>query len=85
MDVFTEEEQELEALVESLDKTRTRYKMEVMAAKTRLMTNSASGIQRLMIKVEQQKLGIGTSFKYVGAVVSDEGSKLKVLLRIAQS
>ena len=39
-------EEELEALVESLDKTCTRYKMEISAGKTKLMTNSANGIQR---------------------------------------
>ena len=48
---LAEEEQELEALVESLDKTCTRYKMETSAEKTKLMTNSANGIQReIMVK-----------------------------------
>ena len=51
-----EEEQELEALVESLDKTFTRYKMEISAEKTKLMTNRANGTQR-EIKVKGQKLG----------------------------
>ena len=74
----------LEALVESLDKTCTRYKMEISAEKTKLMTNSANGIQR-EIKVKGQKLGIVTSFKYLGAVVSDDGSKPEVLSRIAQA
>ena len=46
IDALTEEEQELEALVESLDKTRTRYKMEISKEQTKLMTNSANGIQR---------------------------------------
>ena len=48
IDALAEEEQELEALVESLDKTciRLRYKMEISAKKTKLMTNSANGIQR---------------------------------------
>ena len=45
-DDIAEEEQELEVLVESLDKTCTRYKMEISAEKTKLMTNSANGIQR---------------------------------------
>ena len=44
--VLAEEEQELEALAESLDKTCTQYKMEISAEKTKLMTNSAIGIQR---------------------------------------
>ena len=83
-DALAEEEQELEALVESLDKTCTRYKMEISAEKTKLMTNSANGIQR-EIKVKRQKLGTVTSFKYLGAVVSDDGSKPEVLSRIAQA
>ena len=48
------------------------------------MTNSASGIQR-EIKVKGQKLGTVTSFKHLGSVVSDDGSKPEVLLRIAQA
>ena len=58
--------------------------MEISAAKTKLMTNSANGIQR-EIKVKGQKLGNVTSFKYLGAVVSDDGSKPEVLSRIAQA
>ena len=46
IDALAEEERELEALVESLDKTCTRYKMEINAKKIKLMTNSANGIQR---------------------------------------
>ena len=84
IDAVAEEEQELEALVESLDKTCTRYKMEVNAEKTKLMTNSANGIQR-EIKVKGQKLGTVTSFKYLGSVVSDDGSKPEVLSRIAKA
>ena len=41
------------------------------------MTNSAH-------KVKGQKRGIITSFTYLVAVVSDEGSKLEVLSKIAQ-
>ena len=43
IDALAEEERELEALVESLG---TRYKMEISAEKTKLMTNSANDIQR---------------------------------------
>ena len=42
---LAEEEQELEALVESLDETCTWFKIEISAEKTKLMTNSANGIQ----------------------------------------
>ena len=84
IDALAEEEQELEALVESLDKTCTRYKMEISAERTKLMTNSVNGIQR-ETKVKGQKLGTVTSFKYLGAVVSDDGSKPEVVSRIAQA
>ena len=83
-DALAEGKQELEALVESLDKTCTRYKMEISAEKTKLMTNSANGIQR-EIMVKGQKLGTITSFKYLGAVTSDGGSKPEGLSRIAQA
>ena len=56
IDALAEEEQELEALVESLDKTCTKYKMEISAEKTKLMTNSTNGIQR-EIKVKREEAG----------------------------
>ena len=46
VDALAEEEQELEPLVERLDKTCTRYKMEIRVEKTNVMTNSANGIQK---------------------------------------
>ena len=55
IDALAEEKQKLEALAESLDKTCRRYKMEISAEKTRLMTNSANGILRI-IKVKGQNL-----------------------------
>ena len=84
IDAPAEEEQRLQALLESLDKTCTWYKMDISAEKTKLMTNSANGIQK-EIKVKGQKLGTVTSLKYLEAVVSDDGPKLDVLSRIAQA
>ena len=55
-DAVAEEDQELEALVEFLDKTCIMYKMEISAEKTKLMTNSANGIQR-EIKVKRTEVG----------------------------
>ena len=49
-----------------------------------MTTNSANGIQRL-IMVKGQKLGTVISCKYLGAVVSDDGSKPEILSRIAQA
>ena len=74
IDALAEEEQELEALVESLDKSCTRCKR----------GSSANGIQR-EVKVKGQKLDTVTSFKYFEAVVSDDGSKPEVLSRIVQA
>ena len=56
IDALAEEEQELEALVESIDKTCKRYKMEISAEKTKLVTNSVNGIQR-EIKVKKAEAG----------------------------
>ena len=64
IDALGEEQQELEALVKPLDKTCTRCKIETNVEKTKLMTNSANGIQR-EIKVKEQKLGTITSFRYL--------------------
>ena len=78
---LAEEEQELEALVDSLNKTCMRYKIEISLKKTKLMTKSANCIQR-KVKVKGQRLGTVTSFKYHRAIVSDESSKPENLLRI---
>ena len=48
------------------------------------MTNKTSGINT-EIKVNGQKLETVTSFKYLGSVISDEGSKPEILSRIAQT
>ena len=58
--------------------------MEISAEKTKLMTNTTSGINT-EIKVNGQKLETVTSFKYLGSVISDKGSKPEILSRIAQT
>ena len=58
--------------------------MEISAEKTKLMTNNTSGINT-EIKVNGQKLETVTNFKYLGSVVTDEGSKPEILFRIAQT
>ena len=58
--------------------------MEISAEKTKLMTNIANGIKK-EIMVKGQKLGTVTSFKYLGAVVSDDGSKPEAHSRSAQA
>ena len=74
INALAEEGLELEALVESLDKTCTRYKMEMSDEETKVMTNMADVIQR-EIKVKGLTLHIVTSSKYLGAVVLDNDFK----------
>ena len=75
-----EEEEELAKIVERLDKNPTAYG--ISAKKTKLMTNNTSGINT-EIKVNGQKLETVTSFKYLGSVITNEGSKPEILSRIA--
>ena len=84
IDGLAGEEEELANLVEHLDKAFTAYCIEISAEKTKLMTNKASGINT-EIKVNGQKLETVTSFKHLGSVITDEGSKPKILSRIAQT
>ena len=48
------------------------------------MTNNTSGINT-GIKVHEKKLETVTSFKYLGSLITNEGSKPEILSRIAQT
>ena len=52
--------------------------------KTKLMNNSTNGINT-QIKIGEQNLETVDSFKYLGAIVSEEGSKPEIMSRIAQT
>ena len=58
--------------------------MEISAEKTKLMTNNTSGIHK-EIKLNRQTLETVTSFKYLGSVITDEGSKSEILSSLAQT
>ena len=58
--------------------------MENSAENTKLITNNISGINT-EIKVNRQKLETVTSFKYLGSVITNEGSKPEILFRIDKS
>ena len=49
-----------------------------------MMTNNTSGINT-EIKMNGQKLRTVTSFKYLGSVIADQGSKPEILSGIAQT
>ena len=82
--VNAEEEGEAGILVDRLDTTTTRYKMEIGPDKTKVMTNNPNGFQR-KIKIKGQRLEEVENFKYLGAIESNEGSKPEILSRIVQT
>ena len=71
--VKAEEEEEAGVLTDRLDRTTTRYKMEISPDKTKVMTNNPNGFQR-EIKIKGQRLEEVENFKYLGAIISNEGS-----------
>ena len=81
--VNVEEEEEAGVLIDRLDRTTTRYKMEIGPDKTKMMTNNPNGFQR-EIKIKGQRLE-EVENKYLGALISNEGSKPEILSRIAQT
>ena len=84
IDALAGKEDELVKLVNHLDTTSTKYGMEISAEKTKLMINNIKGIS-LDVRIGGQKLETVQSFKYLGSVVTDEGSKQEILSRIAQT
>ena len=84
IDGLAGKEEELASLVDHLDKTSRAYSMQISAEKTKMMTNNTNGISP-DIRVDGQRLETVHSFKYLGAIVTDEGSKPEVLSRIAQA
>ena len=82
--VNAEEEEKAGVLVDRLDRTSTRYKMEIGPVKTNVMTNNPNDFQ-IEIKIKDQRLEEVENFKYLGAIISNEGSKPEILSRIAQT
>ena len=59
-----------------LDNTSASSGMEISAEKTKLMINNTNGINK-KITVNGQRLETVSKFKYLGSVITDEGSKLR--------
>ena len=78
------QEQELIKLVNHIEEASTAYGMQISAEKTQLMTNNTKDIST-DITIDNKKLETICSLKYLGAIVSDEGSKREILSRIAQT
>ena len=82
--VNAEKAEEAGVLVDRLYTATTRYKMEIGPDKTKVMTNNPNGFQR-EIKIKGQWLEEVENFKYLGAIISNEGSKPEILSRIAHT
>ena len=82
--INAEEEEEAGVLIDRLDRTTTKYKMDIGPDKTKVMTNNPNGFQR-EIKINGQRLEEVENFKYLGAIISNKGSKSEILSRIAQT
>ena len=77
-------EEELESLVKKVEAASTAYGMEISPEKTKIMSNNANGLSKT-IKVKGYNLETVTNFKYLGAIVTYEGTKREALTRIAQA
>ena len=58
--------------------------MEIGPDKTKVMTNNPNGFQR-EIRINGLRLEEVENFKYLGAIISNEGSKPEILSRISQT
>ena len=70
-------EAELVNLLKGLDKTLTKYGMEISPGKTNLVRNSDTPINT-SIAVSGQQIETINQFKYLGAISSQEGSNSSV-------
>ena len=82
IDALAGKEEELFKLVNQLDRASATYGMEIAAEKSKLMTNNTRGTSSDS-RIGSQNLETVESFKYLGSVMTDEGSKQEVLFRIA--
>ena len=78
------EEEQARVLKNRLNRTTTRYKMEIGPDKTKEMTNNPNGFQR-EIKINGQRLEEVENFKYLWTNIFNEESKPEILSRIAQT
>ena len=76
--------EELGNLVNTVERASTAYGMEISPEKVKIISNKADGLTK-NIKVKGYNLETVTNFIYLGAIVTDEGTKREVLTRIAQA
>ena len=84
IDVIVGSEEELRNLLERMHNSASAFGMEISGKKTKLMTNNINGISN-NITIGSETLEEVNRFKYLGSIISDEGSKKEILSRIAQT
>ena len=84
IDAFAGKEKKLSKFVNHLDKASTAHGMGVGAEKSKLMSNNTREISS-DIKIGGQNLETVQSFKYLGSVMTDDGSKQQIMSRIART
>ena len=77
-------ESELANLIKIIDNTSRAYRMEINSTKTKIMVNS-EGSFTSEIKINNEPLKVFDSFKYLGAIIDDKGSKADILARTGQT
>ena len=69
---------ELHNLIKSIENISRSYGMEINCTKTQLMTNS-EGIFISKISINNTPLKVVYSFKYLGVIIDNKGSKAEIL------
>ena len=75
---------EISNLIQKIDSTSRKYGMEINATKTQIMTNSEGNFTS-EIKINNDTLKIVETFKYLGAIIDDKGSKSEIIARTGQT
>ena len=76
---------ELAELIKRLDQSCSAYGMEISAEKTKVMTNVYVKDLNTQFKVKDSVLEVVDQFIYLGALVTDSGSKKEILSRMAKA
>ena len=85
IDGLASSQEELAELIRRFDESCSAYGMEISAEKTKVMTNVHVKNLQTEFKVKDSVLQIVDQFIYLGATVTDNGSKIEILSRMAKA
>ena len=80
-------ESELVNFIKIIDNTSRAYGIEINSTKTQIMANAEGRNNKFTseIKINNELLKVVNSFKYLGAIIDDKGSKDEILARTGQT